>query len=303
MTSLTGLPAPAKLNVFLRVVGRRQDGYHLLQSLFVLLDWQDTLHLERRADGLVRRRDSGVALPEQDLCVRAARILQEHSGCRWGVDISIEKRIPMGAGMGGGSSDAATVLLALNRLWELGCTRAQLAELGVRLGADVPFFIGGANAIVQGIGEELHPVALRPRRYLVVKPPVEVLTRTIFADPSLKRDSKPATLEGFLADPSVLDRLLDSQPAHGGYEIGNDLQGVAVRHAAPVGHALEWLESRWGNSLMTGSGSAVFARETDANARLMAAAERPGDPEGLPDGWVGRWCRSLPEHPLADWAG
>ncbi|MGS0754822.1 4-(cytidine 5'-diphospho)-2-C-methyl-D-erythritol kinase, partial [Roseateles sp. GG27B] len=165
MQAIYDVPAPAKLNLFLHVVGKRADGYHLLQSVFTLIDWADTLHFERRSDGQLHRHDQGDALPADDLCLRAARLLQTHSGCTFGADITIEKRLPAGAGMGGGSSDAASTLLALNRLWGLNWPRAQLLELGLRLGADVPFFIGGSNALVEGIGEILHPITLPPQTY------------------------------------------------------------------------------------------------------------------------------------------
>ena len=291
--SLTDLQAPAKLNVFLRVVGRRADGYHLLQSLFVLLDWHDTLHLEMRADGQIHRHDLGQVLPADDLCLRAARLLQRHSGCGLGADISVDKVLPSGAGMGGGSSDAATVLLGLNRLWNLNWGLPALAELGLQLGADVPFFLGGGSAIVQGIGEQLTPVALRTRGYLVVKPPVGVSTQTIFRDPDLTRDSKAAIVEGFLADPSVMDSMLD-----GGTNIPNDLQAVAVSHAPEIGSVVDWLKARWGNGQMTGSGSAVFARETVANAPLMATTSGQSLLQAKPEGWEARWCRSLVQHPM-----
>lgn len=315
MQSLTDLAAPAKLNVFLRVVGRREDGYHLLQSLFVLLDWADTLHLERRTDGLLRRHDLGERLPQDDLCLRAARALQEASGTPQGADISILKRLPSQAGLGGGSSDAATVLIGLNRLWGLHWPRSRLLPIGLSLGADVPFFLGPGSAIVEGIGERVRPIALRSRHYAVVKPPVGLETARIFRDPLLQRDSKPAIVEGSLADPSRLDRLLDEpgglntsrgtdpaliQASGAGIEIVNDLQPVAERLEPQIGIAIEWVKSRWGNSQMTGSGSAVFARETADNAPLMAAA---AGQEVLPDGsvgWVGRCCRSLTRHPLWD---
>ena len=334
--SLTDLPAPAKLNVFLRVVGRRADGYHLLQSLFVLLDWHDTLHLERRRDGQLHRHDLTVPLPEDDLCLKAARALQAASGSSWGADIHIHKVLPSGAGLGGGSSDAATVLLGLNRLWGLGWSRQRLIDLAVGLGADVPFFLGGGSAIVEGIGERLSPVDIRPRGYVVVKPPVGVETRRIFTDPGLTRDSKPAIVEGFLADPTVLDGLLDgestrlpliptrrsAQRGHpqepiaylasgtasplspeAKWEIANDLQPVALRLEPQVEQAITWLQSRWGNGQMTGSGSAAFARETADNAPLMAALVDSTAFAELPAGWVGRCCRSLARHPLGDWAG
>ena len=158
LKALYDLPAPAKLNLFLHITGRRADGYHLLQSVFILIDWADTLHVERRDDGLLRRHDLGPALPADDLSLRAARALQRASGCTFGADISVLKSVPWGAGMGGGSSDAATVLLALNRLWGLDWPRARLLELATPLGADVPFFVGGDNAFVEGIGEKLTPV-------------------------------------------------------------------------------------------------------------------------------------------------
>ncbi len=160
MRALWELPAPAKLNLFLHVIGQRADGYHLLQSAFLLIDWCDTLHFERRDDARLQRHDLSTPLPPDDLCLRAARALQTASGSRYGVDISIDKRLPSGAGMGGGSSDAATTLLALNRLWRLDWPRARLAQIALGLGADVPFFIGGENAWVEGIGERMTPIAL-----------------------------------------------------------------------------------------------------------------------------------------------
>lgn len=312
MSGLTDLHAPAKLNVFLRVVGRREDGYHLLQSLFVLLDWHDTLHLEARSDGKIRRHDLGMALPEDDLCLRAARLLRDAAGESRGVDIHIEKILPSGAGLGGGSSDAATVMLGLNRLWNLHWPRERLIDLGVRLGADVPFFLGGTSAIVEGIGERLTSVALRPRHYVVVKPPEGVETRAIFSDPTLRRDAIPAIVEGFLADPARMDSMLDGEFAEAQaviegratrIEACNDLQPVAVRHYPMVGEVVAWLKSCWGNGQMTGSGSAAFARETATNASLMATIEGLNLLEARPQGWQGRLCRSLVEHPLRGFAG
>ena len=175
------LPAPAKLNLFLHITGRRADGYHLLQSVFILIDWADTLHVERRDDGLLRRHDLGPALPADDLSLRAARALQQATGCTLGADISVLKSVPWGAGMGGGSSDAATVLLALNRLWNLNLPRTRLLELATPLGADVPFFVGGNNAFVEGIGERLAPIEWTPHRYAVVKPAESLGTAGIFS--------------------------------------------------------------------------------------------------------------------------
>jgi 4-diphosphocytidyl-2-C-methyl-D-erythritol kinase len=185
LTELRDVPAPAKLNLFLHIVGRRADGYHLLQSVFMLIDWCDTLHFRLRQDGVIRRIDAvpGSALPEIDLVVRAARALQVATGCALGADITLEKRLPAEAGLGGGSSDAASTLLALNRLWQLGLPRARLADIGLALGADVPFFIGGRNAWVEGVGEQLTPVDLPPGRFVVVKPPTGASTAAIFGSP------------------------------------------------------------------------------------------------------------------------
>ncbi len=172
MKSLYDVPAPAKLNLFLHITGRRADGYHLLQSVFMLIDWCDTLHFEVRPDGRITRQDLTDNLPQDDLIVRAARALQTLTQCRLGADVSVEKRIPAQAGMGGGSSDAASSLLALNRLWKLNLPLSQLAKMGIQLGADVPFFLGGDNAWVEGIGDSLAPLELPPARFVVAKPPI-----------------------------------------------------------------------------------------------------------------------------------
>jgi 4-diphosphocytidyl-2-C-methyl-D-erythritol kinase len=283
------LPAPAKLNLFLHVTGRRADGYHLLQSVFILVDWADTLHVERRDDGLLRRHDLGPALPADDLSLRAARALQQATGCTYGADISVMKSVPWGAGMGGGSSDAATVLLALNRLWNLGLPRARLLELAAPLGADVPFFVGGDNAFVEGVGERLTPIEWAPRRYAVVKPAESLGTAGIFSHPDLARDTEPATLAGSVA-------LLNARQERGNKAFGhNDLQPVAQALCPSIAQVAQWLDARFGNSRMTGSGSAVFA---------TVGAEGGSWPEGeLPQGWSGRMCRSLAHHPLRAWAG
>ncbi|MCW5638144.1 MAG: 4-(cytidine 5'-diphospho)-2-C-methyl-D-erythritol kinase [Rubrivivax sp.] len=283
LRSLLDVAAPAKLNLFLHVVGRRADGYHLLQSVFVLIDWCDTLHFERRADGRLARHDLGAALPDDDLCLRAARLLQAESGTRLGADISIEKHVPWGAGMGGGSSDAASTLLALNRLWDLNLPRERLAALGLKLGADVPFFIGGHNAFVEGIGERLTPLPVPRAWFAVVKPPAAIATSAIFGSPLLVRNTEAVILAGFLADTA------------GGFG-RNDLQAPAEAHCAEVGVAREILQRRFGNARMTGSGSAVFAR---AGTGAEPTAAMPAD---LPPGWVGRMCRSLEQHPLVGWA-
>ena len=285
--ALYDLPAPAKLNLFLHITGRRADGYHLLQSVFILIDWADTLHVERRDDGQLRRHDLGPALPADDLSLRAARALQQASGTSYGADISVLKSVPWGAGMGGGSSDAATVLLALNRLWQLNWPRRRLLELAAPLGADVPFFVGGDNAFVEGIGEKLTPIEWAPRRYAVVKPAESLGTAGIFSHPDLARNTEPATLAGSVAQ-------LAAQHENGKAFGRNDLQPVAQALCPPIAQVAGWLEARFGNSRMTGSGSAVFAT-VGADAGSWSAGE-------VPDGWNARMCRSLARHPLKGWA-
>ena len=296
--ALFDVPAPAKLNYFLHVVGRRPDGYHLLQSVFVLIDWCDTLHFERRSDGGLARHDLSAALPEDDLCLRAARALQARSGTALGADISIDKRVPWGAGMGGGSSDAASTLLALNVLWGLHWPLQKLKDLGLSLGADIPFFLGGHNAFVEGIGERLTPLPL-PRQWLaVVKPTASVATQGIFQNPLLVRNTETVILEGLF----VGTRHEVGRAPEGNFErilagFGrNDLQPPAQSICPEIARAASLLESTFGNSRMTGSGSAVFAR---AGTDEQPVATMPADLEA---GWVGRMCRSLERHPLAGWA-
>ncbi len=278
LAALYDVPAPAKLNLFLHVTGRRADGYHLLQSVFMLIDWQDTLHFELRPDGRLSREDHGATLPEDDLCLRAARALQQATGTSHGAHISLTKRLPSQAGMGGGSSDAASCLLALNRLWGLGLTRPALEAIGLRLGADVPFFLRGRNAWVEGVGEQITPIDLPPARFVVVQPDQGLETARIFCDPGLRRDTQPATISGFAARP---------------YDFGcNDLQPVAQRLCPGVTQALAWLESQGLAPRMTGSGSAVFARWPFPEP---FAAQPPA-------GWTLRECSNLDAHPLVGWA-
>lgn len=281
MQSLYDVAAPAKLNLFLHITGRRPDGYHLLQSVFMLVDWADTLHFDLRKDGLITREDLSWALPQDDLTVRAARALRMATGCADGAHIGIDKRVPAQAGMGGGSSDAASTLLALNRLWSLGLTLTQLEKIGLALGADVPFFLRGRNAWVEGIGETITPLenahALPKARFAVVKPAAGLDTKSIFSHPDLKRDSDSATILGFAA-------------AH--FDFGrNDLQPVAEALCPEVSEALRWLGSRGMQGRMTGSGSAVFAQMQHAT-----------DLSGAPEGWQIRSCENLVIHPLAGWA-
>lgn len=304
IAALYDLPAPAKLNLFLHVIGRRADGYHLLQSVFTLIDWADTLHLERRQDGRLQRHDLGAALPADDLCLKAARALQAESGTTLGADLSIDKQVPWGAGLGGGSSDAATVLIGLNRLWGLGWPRERLLALGARLGADVPFFLGGHTAFVEGIGERLTPVVLAPQRYAVVKPAAPIATAAIFSSPLLTRDTEAAIVTGFLAHAFALTR--EEQQAErltrfAAFPGRNDLQCAAEALCPEVAEVGRWLQARFGNSRMTGSGSAVYARAGTGERPVATMPE--GELDGLPKGWVGRMCRGLESHPLAGWLG
>lgn len=282
ITQLEPYPAPAKLNLFLHVVGRRSDGYHLLETVFRFLDQGDVLGIEPRSDGVVRllKPIPGVA-PENDLCWRAAHLLRAHAGCRLGADILLDKRLPMGGGLGGGSSDAATVLLALNRLWGLHLPRADLQALGLRLGADVPVFIFGRSAFAQGVGEVLRPVRLPPAAYLVLTPPVQVPTPKIFASPGLTRDTPRITVAP-LSEPS--------------FEAGfghNDLQSVVVAQYPVVGEYLEWL-GQYGEARMTGSGACVFAAFPDRLAAEAVYACRPTWMEGFVAGGLDR-------HPLFEY--
>lgn len=297
LQALYDVPAPAKLNLFLHIVGRRADGYHLLQSPFVLIDWADQLHFERRDDGRLARHDLGPALPADDLCLRAARALQAASGTALGAHISIQKHVPWGAGMGGGSSDAATTLMALNRLWGLRWPRERLAALGLQLGADVPFFVGGRNAMVEGIGEILTPVHLPPARYAVLKPAAAIGTREIFGHPQLKRDTQAVIVMGSLEDVRGPQDWAPGLEGSGGSFGRNDLQVPAQLVCPEVAQAAQWLEARFGNSRMTGSGSAVFSRVGTEVPQTQAFPQ-----DGLPTGWVGRMCCSLTEHPLRAWA-
>lgn len=286
MNALYDLPAPAKLNLFLHVVGKRTDGYHLLESLFVPIDWYDRLHLEKRSDGQIQRLDSRPGeLPTDDLCVRAARALQQASGCGLGVDIHLDKRLPSGAGMGGGSSDAATVLIGLNRLWGLGWSRPRLMALGLGLGADLPFFLGQGPALAQGIGEQLTPVTLPSIRLAVLKPAQSLPTKAIFSSPLLRISKTQSIVTGSVADNWIRQR--------------NDLQASAQAQCPEIEDALNLLQSRFGNSRMTGSGSAVFAQIDGDDSPMATKLEDFG--LEVPGQWEGRICRSLESLPLASW--
>ncbi len=267
-------PAPAKLNLFLHVTGRRADGYHLLQTVLRLLDYADEVGLRVTDDGAVRRVSQVPGVMEQDdLTLRAARLLKQASGCPLGVDIDLVKRLPVGGGLGGGSSDAATTLIALNRLWSIGLSVDQLQALAVQLGADVPFFVFGRNAFAEGIGEHLHALHLESAWYLVIVPQVTVSTAEIFAAPELTRNTKAIKIAAFSVD-----------QGH------NDLQPVACRRYPQIVHCLEWLK-QFGNAAMSGSGASVFspfASEYSARAVL----------EQMPAGMKGFVARGLDRHPL-----
>ncbi len=284
MRSLYDICAPAKLNLFLHITGRRADGYHLLQSVFMLIDWCDTLHFDIRADGGISREDLTWALPADDLVLRAARALQSSTQCAWGVHIGIAKYVPAQAGMGGGSSDAASTLLALNRLWNLHLPLDALCAIGLKLGADVPFFLRGRNAWVEGIGEKITAIDLPSERFVVVKPNVGLETQRIFSDPELKRDSETAIISGFAAD------------GFNKFKFGrNDLQAVAQKLCPGVTEALAWLQSHGMTGRMTGSGSAVFAQVPHDVNDL-------GYLKSAPDALQVRLCSNLDVHPLVGWA-
>ena len=282
--SLRDCLAPAKLNLFLHITGRRPDGYHTLQTVFQLLDWGDTLHFTRRDDGLVTRSTEIADVPpEHDLTVRAANLLKAHTGSPEGVDIEIEKRLPMGAGLGGGSSDAATTLLALNRLWKLNLPRLELQALALKLGADVPFFVFGKNAFAQGVGETLDVVQLPPRHFLVVTPRVHVPTAAIFSEKALTRDSKALTITDFPAELSCNTEWPDSFGR-------NDMQPVVVGKYAEVAQVLRWFENI-APARMSGSGASVFAA-------FRSKAEAEAAQAKLPSEWNSAVAASLTQHPL-----
>jgi len=286
-----GLPAPAKLNLFLHVTGRRADGYHELQSLMVPITLADTLDFEARSDGRIVRSGDVIGPLDDDLCLRAAALLQRQSGTAVGVEITVEKRIPAGSGMGGGSSDAATTLLALNRLWNLRWPRDRLAELALRLGADVPFFLGAGPALAEGVGERLTPLAWPPSWFAVIHPQVSVSTAEIFSSPELTRSTKALTIAAFsaLRDNAVRNGTSAWAELFG----GNDLEPVVRRRYAAVEAAIAHL-ARFGPARMTGSGSAVFSALPSESAAQEAVSE-------LPAGWQGWAVRGLVEHPLAGW--
>ena len=286
LMQLRDLPAPAKLNLFLHITGRRADGYHLIESVFQLIDWQDTIHLAIRHDGMISREDllpTDAPLPADDLCTRAARALQSATGCQLGAHIQLEKHIPAQAGMGGGSSDAATCLIGLNHLWNLRLPLTKLEQIGLSLGADVPFFLRGHNAWVSGIGEQITPlpdgILDSQQHFLVVKPENGLPTPAIFASPNLKRDTAHAIILVFTENP---------------YNFGcNDLQSVAELLEPQVNQALAVLKQQGLNPRMTGSGSAVFA---PVSRSFLLSSQT--STSAMPPSWQQRVCKALEAHPL-----
>lgn len=272
-------PAPGKLNLFLHVRGRRADGYHELQTLFQFIDWCDVIRLCPLADGEVRRPLGPAGVPAaSDLTVRAARLLQRHCGCRQGVEIRIDKHLPMGGGLGGGSSDAATVLVALNRLWALGLEEAELLALALRLGADVPVFVAGHSAWAEGVGERLQPARPPEAQYLLLVPPIHVDTGAVFRDRRLTRNSPPATMADFMAG-----------------QTRNDCEAVVALLHPEIGAALQWLRQHAGEAQLTGTGASVFARVSGQSAAALLAR--------APAAWSPRLVRGLNVSPLRAAAG
>ena len=282
LRTLHNCPAPAKLNLFLHVTGQRSDGYHLLQTAFQLIDRCDLLHVDLRSDGVIHRTTDVVGVPhETDLIVRAARLLQQATGCTLGADIAIDKHLPMGGGLGGGSSDAATTLLVLNHLWQTGLNRAQLMQLALPLGADVPFFLFGRNAFAEGIGEQMTEISTPDCWFVVIEPGVAVPTAAIFGAPELTRNTKPVTLLDFSGVPTYLGK--------------NDLQAVATAKFVQVADALHWLD-RFSPARMSGSGACVFA--------AFGSKERADEVvdkaiKTTPSQWKTWSAKSMHQHPLA----
>lgn len=280
--------APAKINLFLHVTGRRADGYHELQSVFRLLDFHDTLQIRPTIDGRIHRISGNTQVAENDdLVIKAARLLQQHTQSTLGAEIGIEKRIPMGGGLGGGSSDAATTLLALNHLWQLGLTREELQALGIKLGADVPFFIFGKNAWVEGIGEKLQTITLQPRHYLVVTPAVHASTAEIFTSKELTRNTNPTTIAAFSRE-AFSGRLFNGW-------FHNDLESVVFRHYPAVAACMTWLSS-FAHARMSGSGASVFAEFATLDEAKAACDALPEEIAGtMVSGFT---ASSLEQHPL-----
>ncbi len=287
--------APAKINLFLHITGQRADGYHLLQTVFRLLDVYDTIKLKVTQDGLIRRVNDIAGVPaEQDLCVRAARLLQQYTGVSLGVDILVEKRIPMGGGLGGGSSDAATVLLALNRLWQCQLKRSELLALGLQLGADVPFFIHGKNAWAEGVGEQLQSISLAPAHYLLLSPNVHVSTAQIFANKQLTKNAIPKTMSDFSRAANTASVNLVNNT-----EFINVLEKAVCNDYPAVSACLTWLK-QFGDARMSGSGASVFVEVANEKIAHEICQQNPAQVLGFAvQSFV---ANGLNQHPLIDYA-
>ena len=276
--------APAKVNLFLHITGQCADGYHLLQTVFCLLDLHDTIKLKPTTDGVVNRVNNVPGVPaEQDLCVRAAKLLQQHTQCPLGVDILVEKHIPMGGGLGGGSSDAATVLIALNSLWQLNLSRKELMSLGLKLGADVPFFIFGKNAWAEGIGEQLTEINLHNSYYVVLNPNIHVSTAQIFANKQLTKNTNPKTMSDFSGTAKLTAGNLSA-------EFINDLEKIVCSEYPAVLDCLNWL-SQFGDARMSGSGASVFLEVADEKTAVEICNQKPKSVQGF-------IAKGLNQHPL-----
>ena len=277
--------APAKINLFLHIVGQRADGYHLLQTVFRLLDYYDTIYLKPTDNKDIKRANDVPGVPEDnDLCIRAAKLLQQHTGYAHGVEMLVKKNIPMGGGLGGGSSDAATVLLALNRLWNLNLSRKELLDLGLKLGADVPFFIFGTNAWAEGVGEQLQPINLHDAYYVVLTPDVHVSTAQIFANKQLTKDSNPKIMSTFSGV---------AQNSGGGNikpEFINSLEKVVCNLYPKVSDCLGWLK-QYGDARMSGSGASVFLEVASEEIANKICNEKPESIRGFV-------AKGLNQHPL-----
>ncbi len=272
--------APAKINLFLHITGQLANGYHTLQSAFQLLDFYDTISLQPTSNSKIKRLTDVEGVPEQqDLTVRAAQALQQATGTTRGVEISIQKQIPMGGGLGGGSSDAATILLALNQLWELNLSREELMKIGVKLGADVPFFIFGQNAWAEGIGDILSPLSLPTQYYVVLTPRINVSTGKIFANSRLTKDTKPL-------------KIADFSDGQNTKLFKNDLEKVVCEEFKAVADSLQWL-SQYGEARMSGSGASVFVAVDSYKMAEVILSQKPNDINGF-------IAKSLNKHPLYD---
>ena len=303
--------APAKINLFLHIVGVRADGYHLLQSVFRLIDHYDTLYLKVLPNTEIKRvaftdslksvrNQQHANIPEaQDLCIRAAKLLQQHTGCQLGVEIAVDKRIAMGAGLGGGSSNAATVLLALNRLWQLNLSRTELLQLGLRLGADVPFFIFGENAWVEGVGEELQPILLSDAHYVILNPQIHVSTAQIFANKQLTKDAIPMKMSDFsrasyLSNNKPVENELSAAQLNVRSKFINHLEKIVCDEYPAVLDCLNWLKP-FGDARMSGSGASVFLEVATADEALSILNKKPNNISGF-------IAKGLNQHPLKTYA-